>query len=268
MKNHVKQMLRTPLQLLLIIVLVMIVTVMLVVGGNLWVTSDRISKAYEDDFITIGTVTQKPDAVVEEEEWDAERKDYLFYKRSRYNRYVTPEDLTFPEVTYLAEPEKRVYWGSYTPEYIHEYKVSAYRMDDSGFAAEFSPKEDCVPNESVKILITKVLGSNKSMEGSVLWFCDHYNKEPFELKADKTYIAWIYFAELRHGKRWEEMGDEFPWLEYVASPANLTLYTSEGDRIEDPIEMQSIYEVTEGFYDTDAGKRLLAMAETTMSAYD
>lgn len=49
MKNYMKQILRTPIQSALIIVLVMIVTVMLVAGGNLWVFSDRLSKAYEDD---------------------------------------------------------------------------------------------------------------------------------------------------------------------------------------------------------------------------
>lgn len=70
MKNYLKQMLRTPLQTLFIILLVMIVTVMLAVGGNLWVTSDRISRTYEDDFITIGTVTQKPDTIREITEWD------------------------------------------------------------------------------------------------------------------------------------------------------------------------------------------------------
>ena len=146
MKNHVKQMLRTPLQLLLIIVLVMIVTVMLVVGGNLWVTSDRISKAYEDDFITIGTVTQKPDAVAEEERWDARDKDFRFYKRSRYNRYATAEDLNFPEVSYLVEPERRVYWGSYTPEYLHTIEAVGNTVRGThGTVAEFSPKEDCVP---------------------------------------------------------------------------------------------------------------------------
>ncbi len=203
MKNHIKQMLRTPVQSVLIIVLVMIVTVMLSVGGNLWVASDKLSKMYEEEFITVGTVTQKPDIVVEEPRWDAQKKDYRIYKSNGYNRYVTPEDLKFPEVTYLVEPVKRVYWGSYGPEYIHEDKINAYRIDIEGFVAEFTPKEDCVPDESVKILITRVLGSSKAYEGSVIWACDHYNKEPIELKADRTYVAKIYldypgFAE-RHG---------------------------------------------------------------------
>ena len=86
MKNYMKQILRTPIQSALIIVLVMIVTVMLVAGGNLWVFSDRLSKAYEDDFITIGTVTQKPDTVQERKIWDAEKGDYLLYKDPVYNR--------------------------------------------------------------------------------------------------------------------------------------------------------------------------------------
>ena len=140
MKNHIKQILRTPVQSILIIVLVMIVTVMLAVGANLWVASDRLSKNYEDDFITIGTVAQKADTVRDEPRWDAELKDYRIYKRNRYNRYVTPEDLKFPEVTYLAEPEKRVYWGSYTPEYLHEVETMSYSRGRSAIAVELDRK--------------------------------------------------------------------------------------------------------------------------------
>jgi len=242
----------------------MIVTVMLVVGGNLWVTSDRISKAYGDDFITIGTVTQKPDAVAEEERWDAERKDYRFFKRSRYNRYATAQDLDFPETVYLAGPERRVYWGSYTPEYLHT--IEAEGGDARGTfmtIAEFSPKEDCVPEESVKIQITKVLGNNKEMEGSVVWFCDHFNRYPGELKADKTYVAMMGEAKRVHGKRWEESDDSAnDWRpEFSPEAVTPTLYTPEGKEIEDTLKMQGIYEVTEGFYGTEEGQRLLAAAD-------
>ena len=260
MKNYVKQMCRRPLQLLLMIVLIMIVTVMLVVGGNLWVTSDRISKAYEDDFITIGTVTQKPDAVAEVEEWDAEMGDYRIRKSSRYNRYTTEEDLAFPEITYLKEPEKRVYWGSYAPEYLHANDFWLYSEDDWVIVAEFSPMEDCVPDESVLIKITKILGNSKMLEGSVMWFCDHFNRYPEELKADKTYVAQISWARWTHGNRWEESGHLDKTLEYSPEKVSPRLFTSEGKRIEDTLEMQGIYEVTEGFYETDAGRRLLAIS--------
>ncbi len=119
MKHYMKQMLRTPLQSLFIVALIMIVTVMLVVGGNLWAVSDKLSKAYADDFITIGTAAKKPDTVQECKVWDAKKGDYLLYKDSVYNRYAAKKDLAFSEATYLTEPEKRVYWGSYGPEYVH-----------------------------------------------------------------------------------------------------------------------------------------------------
>lgn len=268
MKNDWRQMRRTPLQLLLMIVLIMIVTVMLTVGGNLWVTSDRLSKAYEDDFITIGTVTQKPDAVVEAEEWDAEKKGFTFYKRSRYNRYATAEDLQFPGVSYLAGPEKRSYWGSYVPEYVHEDDLQEYPHEDFVIVAEFSPLEDCMPDESVKIKITKVLGESKMLEGIVGWFCDHYNRYSEELKADKTYVAKITKRGWTHGSRWEESGKESPELEYYPEEATPTLYTPEGERIEDTLGMQGIYEVTEGFYETEEGRRLLAVANDATLYYD
>lgn len=256
MRHYFMQQLRTPVQSILIVVLVMIVTVMLAVGGNLWVTSDRLSKAYEDDFITIGTVIQKPDAVVEMEEWDAEKGDYQIFKVPDYNRFATEEDLAFPEVEYIVEPEKRVYWGSYTPEYVHDSDLRMDPNDDFIIVAEFSPLEDCIPNESVKIKITKILGDAKILEDSVVWFCDHYNRYPDELKADKTYVAKIYQLLRPHGSRCEESGNQYIDSEYVPDSVIPTLYTPEGKRIEDPLEMQAIYEVTEGFYETDAGKRL------------
>lgn len=197
MKNYGKQILRTPVQTLFIILLVMIVAIMLVVGGNLWVTSNGLSKAYENDFITIGTVTQKPDTVQERKVWDAKKGDYLLYKDSVYNRYATEKDMAFPEVTYLTKPEKRVYWGSYGPEYVHVGEDKAYSFIT---VAEFSPQEDYVPKESGKILITRILGSDKMMEGSVVWFCDHTNRYPEKLKADRTYVAMITEVGRAHGK--------------------------------------------------------------------
>lgn len=257
MKNYVKQMLRTPLQSLFIIILIMIVTVMLTVGGNLWVTSHRLSKAYENDFVTIGTVTEKPDSVQEYEVWDAEKGDYRIRKASIYNRYTTEEDLAFPEMTYLVEPEKRPYWGSYAPEYLHINEEAIYTV----IVAEFTPLEDCLPSESVKIKITKVWGGDKRNEDTVMWFCDHYNRYPEEMEAGKTYVGMISWAEWTHGKQWEESGNQDRRFEFCPVQASITLYTPEGKRIEDPLHMQGIYELTDGFYETEEGQRLLEIAD-------
>ncbi len=260
MKSYVKQILRTPVQTLFIILLVMIVTVMLTVGGNLWVISGRLSQAYGDDFITIGTITQKPDTMRESTKWDAEKEDYQIRRTSVYNRYAAVEDLAFPEVEYIEEPEKRVYWGSYTPEYVHAYDMMMSPVDDFVIVAEFSPVEDCIPNESVKIKITKILGDDKTLEGSVVWFCDHFNRYPEELKADKTYVAEVSMAPWTHGSRWEEGGDSNKTLEYRPNRVTPSLYTPEGKEIEDLLKMQDVYEVTGGFYETEAGERLLAIS--------
>lgn len=256
------------MQTVFIIILIMIVTIMLVVGGNLWVTSVRLSKAYENDFITIGTVTQKPDTIREITEWDAEKGDYQIYKTSVYNRYATEEDLAFPEIMYIMEPEKRVYWGSYTPEYVHESDLLVDPNDDFIIVAEFSPLEDCIPNESVKIKITKILGNAKRLEGSVVWFCDHYNRYPDELKADRTYVAMIYKVNWTHGNRLEESGPQYRDSEYSPDSVIPTLYTPEGKRIEDTLKMQDIYEVTEGFYETEIGERLLEISNEVIIYHD
>ncbi|MBD5490917.1 MAG: hypothetical protein HDR16_01980 [Lachnospiraceae bacterium] len=259
MKNYVKQMCRRPLQLLLMIVLIMIVTVMLTVGGNLWVTSDRLSKAYENDFITIGTVSQKPDSVQESRVWDAKKQEYQIRYESVYDRYVMQEEINFTEAEYLVEPEKRVYWGSYAPEYLHASAEGGF--DPVATIAEFSPMESGIPSPSKRIKVTRVLGSDKKLEGTVLWLCDHTNRYPVELKEEKTYIAMIKWSTVdTHGKEWEEKG-YLSHLEYNPVPIETTLYTSEGKRIEDPLKMQKIYEVTDGFYETEIGRRYLEVAD-------
>jgi hypothetical protein len=261
MKNYMKQILRTPIQSALIIVLVMIVTVMLVAGGNLWVFSDRLSKAYEDDFITIGTVTQKPDTVQERKIWDAEKGDYLLYKDPVYNRYAAEEDLAFEEMTYLVEPEKRAYWGSYAPEYLHIIEEWDLNNSYGYIVAEFTPLEDCIPNESVKIKITKIWGGYTALENTVVWFCEHYNRYPEELKAGTIYVGAISEGEWIHGKHWEESGNQDLNLEFCPELISITLCTSKGEKIEDPLEMQGIYEATDGFYETEEGRRLLEVAD-------
>ncbi len=261
MKSYVKQMLRIPLQVVSIILLIMAVTVILVVGGNLWFISEKFLSSHGDDFITVGTVTQRPDTVKEAMVWDAEKEKYQIYKFSRYNRYIAEESLLFPEVSYILEPEKRVYWGSYGPEYLHVIETWP-PMAGVLAVVEFSPKEDGIPDQSMKVEIKRVLGSDKSMEGDVVWLCDHTNPYPVELKADKTYIALLAEGYYVHGNKWEESGNTHIVREYQPGSCRATLYTADGHRVEDSIDIQDFYEVTEGFYDTEIGQRFLAVANS------
>lgn len=87
------------------------------------------------------------------------------------------------------------------------FDTGVYKEDDYILTVEFSPKEDTVPDHSVKIEIKKVFGTDKRMEGTVVWFCDHTNRYPEELKADKTYVALITKYDLTHGEEWEKSGN-------------------------------------------------------------
>lgn len=264
MKNSLKQILRMPIQSAFMAVLIMIVTAMLVIGGNLWKTSTDISDAYEDTFVTIGTVEQKPSSVGESLLWDAKQKDYILGKYAKFERIMTEEDLKFPEIDYIVGPEKRSYYGSYAPEYryVRELEYEEYAGYNNYFIVEFSPYEDCVPDEGVLIHITKVLGDNemsKYMENLAVWFCDHNNRYPMELKSDVTYITALDSGRFVHGKHWEARNSQ-PTTEYWPRSINTSLYTGDGKRIEDPIGSEAIYEVTDGFYETEVGQRFLSMA--------
>ena len=134
---------------------------------------------YEDQFVTIGTVRQRPESFEQVRIWDAEEKRYSIVKKAQYASYDMVEALDVPGVTYLAEPEQRAYYGSYTPQYLKLWRsLNPNAIDTAVLVVEFSPVEDCIPEESVKIHITKVIGGDSSLEGTTLWFCDHNNLEP------------------------------------------------------------------------------------------
>lgn len=266
MKNSIRQMLRTPVRTILFLVLLIFAALLMTLGADLGVKNKRMAKEYEDQFITIGTVSQKPKSFEQTLVWDAEKKDYWIWRRAQYDSYYTAEDLKIPEVEYLAEPEQRAYYGSWVPDYVT--MLSASTVYSNSLIAEFSPLEDCRPDESVQIRITKVIGGYENLEGSVFFFCDHENPNPDMLYKDKTYVGNIstsaFFA---HGKSYEKAVEASPMLsgrlEYVPFSIASKLYRPDGSRISDEFEDgQTIFEVTDGFYETAAGKRLLDLAET------
>lgn len=271
MKNSIKQMMRTPVRTVCFFLLLAFSALMMTLGASLWIKNEQAAAEYEAQFVTIGTVSQKAKSFEQTMIWDAQKKDYWLWKRAQYDSYYTVEDLLFPGAEYLAEPEQRAYYGSWVPEYVTMAQASA--ATSNGLLAEFSPLEDCRPKESVQIKITKVWGGNESMENSVVFFCDHENPEPDMLYKDKTYAARLgtsaYYA---HGKKYEQVKASSPiWngrLEYVPFSMDSSLYYPDGSQIEDEFrDGPVIYEVTEDFYETDAGKRLLDLAETEGYTY-
>lgn len=256
-----------PLQSLLITVLIAIVTAMMAIGANLLRTSTALSDTYADKFKTIGIVEQKPNSFEETAVWDARKQNYTLGKSFQYDQIITEEDITFPEINYITAPEKRSYYGSYAPEYLHMSEIASaqFAWYKEFFVVEFSPLEDCVPDESILIHITKVLGDDKNsklMENLVVWFCDHNNRYPAELKSDTTYIAALSAGHRTHGAHWDAKEHPTITLEYVPTPINTSLFTGDGKRISDTVSDNMIYIVSDGFYETQEGQRFLSMTDT------
>lgn len=276
MKNSLKQMMRTPVKTALFLALTVLAALLITLGASVWMKSYTTMAVYEDRFITIGTVRQVPGAFEQTLQWDAEQQSYQLIKKEQFTSYRRAEELDFPGAVYLSGPEVRAYYGSYTPEYVKMWKsTNPDRVRSSFVIVEFSPLEDCVPGESVQIKITKVVGGDKRLADNVVWFCDHKNPEPEAFYGDKTYVAALCSYRYIHGtalqKAYEEagMGEPRIDLEYIPYPLDSEIFYPDGSRAEDAFRGgREIFELKDGFYESDAGRRLLAMTETMEWGYD
>ena len=271
MKNSLKQMMRTPVRTVLFLGLMVFAALLMTLGAGIWLKGTQTLAQYEDRFMTIGTVRQIPDSFEQKLTWNAETKDYDVRKSAQYSDYYTPEDLLFPEAEYLVEPEQRAFYISYQPEYVMtNVSVSPNEVLYGIFIAEFSPMEDAVPDQSVPIQITKVIGGDPRLEGMVDYFCDHRNPSPEMLYKDKTYVAMMGFQGVYiHGKVYEEKmqskNEVHIGLEMMPFSLASDVLLPDGSQPEDAFrDGQQIFEVTDGFYETEAGRRILNLAETNV----
>ncbi len=266
-KNSIKQMLRTPVRTFLFLFLITVSGIFLSVGGNLWVKNQTNMKNYEDTFVTIGTVQQKPSSIEQETIWNAEKQDYEINQYPTYAKIYPITTLSFEGANYIQQPEKRSYYGSYAPEYELETAISTF--DQAYVIAEISPKEDCVPNQSVQIDIKKVLGGNTYLEGTSVWFCNHAQKNPAPLYRDKTYVVCMTFgASWTHGDIYESKeGAQEKDLEYTPFLPIPTQYTEDGTKIENSLnasigeDSPLYFELEDGFYETGLGKHYLNLVQ-------
>ena len=271
MKNSLKQMMRTPVRTILFLTLMVFAAFLMTLGAGIWLKGNRKLEQYEDRFMTIGTVRQIPDSFEQELLWNAETRDYDVKKNAQYSSYFTPEDLLFPGAEYIAGPEQRSLFIAYQPEYTTLYKsMNTEPLSWSALIAEFSPVEDCVPSESVQIRITKVIGGDPRLEGVVDYFCDHRNPTPEMLYKDKTYVAMLgHQGFFIHGKAYEEKmqskSEVRIGLELIPYSLESELLWPNGSRPEDAFrDGQQIFEVTDGFYETETGRRILNLANSEL----
>ena len=256
-RNSMRQFFRMKGRAVLFLLLLIFASGLCSVGRGFLIMNQAKMEAYEDSFMTIGTVEQKADQIRERMIWDAEDQNYHIYNTSVYNSYVPLSALNFEGADYLSGPEQRCFYGSYMPE---------YEMYDMGMSlseiVEGSPVEDVVPDHPIAFRITRVLiGQGGIREGHVISFCDHYNPEPEKLYADKTYVmSLIYSPGHEDQKAFEE---DYP-SEYIPFPVlGSTQVDVEGNKVSDEVDDEHFCdEVTEGFYDSPIGRRWLNIIAT------
>ena len=256
-KNSIRQLRRMKGRTCLFLLLLLLASGLFSLGRGFQAINRRNMEAYEDSFMTIGTVEQKADTVQEILDWDAGIKAYRIYSRSAYDSYVPLSVLDFEGAEYLSGPEKRVFYGAYNPEYVmYEGGLS------STIIVEATPLEDVVPDHPVKLKLTRVLmGPSDLWEGLSIIFCNHYDPDPEMLYAGKTYIM---SRQNRPGHENEKQFSEDNKMEYAPWPVLQSDQVGpEGEALRDEVEDGDFYdEVTEGFYETRRGKRWMELLGT------
>ena len=97
MLKSLKQLLRTPVKAVLFFLLMAAATALLVLGAGLWLNTQHKIDAAESTFTTIGTVTQKENAVQVSPLWSASTKSYMSFSSPVYDSLIDESVLDFSE---------------------------------------------------------------------------------------------------------------------------------------------------------------------------
>lgn len=256
-----KQMLRSPLKSFLFFLLMGVSAFFLALGGNLWNMSRSSIQEFEKIFTTIGTAEQTAVGVKTGAHWDAGLKDYQYFKYAVYGERVSEDVLDFEGADYLLKPRQRPYFGAYVKELYegvgHDWMITV----------EVTPEETAVADHAVKMKVQKVLEGN--LNGSdYVYVCQHTNPAPDEFIAGKTYVMQLSQIGFAHGLPAGGGTDEYVSEYQITNGIESTQYTLDGEHIFDEANEGPAYdEVTDGFYETERGKRWLA-ASSSQDYYD
>jgi hypothetical protein len=236
---------RTPRKTMMFLLLILTAGMLLTLGGSLWVMNSRNIKAYEQSFITIGTVEQKATSIAQSERWDYFNKDYQIIQRAVYGELIPLTVLDFNGADYIHKPEKRPYYGSFNPEYKFD-KGSSYLS-----VVEITPLEDGIPNQPVEVMITRILYGNRVRKGQTIKICDESLVNPKPLYKGRTYVLSIY-------EMTSPDGDDWVTQYYPMSVILSRQYYPDGALYPSELKEDTLYyEVIGDFYSEEIGKRFV-----------
>lgn len=253
MKNSLRRLLRTPVKTAFFFLLLAFTVALVCAGGNLWkLCGDNLDR-FETIFITIGTVEQMPENIVQAEIWEADKKAYRYWNTPVYGETVSNDVLDFEGAGYLSGPERRAYYEALPQDY-------QLKEDREGLSQcmiiEASPLEDCIPAGPVKIEVKRVLYSTYPVNTSSIYLCDHNTEHPPMLYADRTYLMALADGWTHD---WKEKGTS-AIFEYSPMEGPYSTQTdAEGNRLPTDLTGNWIEELTPGFYETERGKAWLTL---------
>jgi hypothetical protein len=250
--NSLKQMMRTPVKAILFWLLIALTTALLTIGTNLRVVSEQNLQIFKSTFKTRGTVRQKPNILKETARWDAGRETYEYFNTPVFDSVIPVAALDFDGANYIHSPKQRPYYGAYHESFVidsYEYSI----ISKSVTILEAEPLADCVPSGPVRLSIKRILFGDLSEYTKEIWFCDHFNDNPYPMYAGKPYILSVQLLPITTHSDFESLLDS----EYIPSIAiNSSQYNKDGARFHDVVgEENGWEEVTEGYYDTPRGQR-------------
>ncbi|WP_158281634.1 FtsX-like permease family protein [Sporanaerobacter acetigenes] len=253
LKNSLKQMGRTKVRTIVSFILIILTVTFLSLGVNLWQTCNGNLGKYESVFTTIGIVDQKENAMEVSQSWDAATKRYTYWDKPIYDTILPISLLDFEGANYIINPEQRPYYGAYSPDIkIRATKDEEHQESKLDSVVEIVPYEDCTPAGPVIVKVKRVLHGTFDLEGSDIWFCDHFNHNPGLLEKGNTYITDIEQIPNFHEDSYMERSYEF-------IPHNLTISTQKNKKGEMVAKKdtpdEKWEEVTDNFYETEAGKK-------------
>ncbi len=259
-RNSIKQMVRTPVKTILFLLLMALAAILSTLGLNLWQISASNMKAFEAVFTTIGTVEQKKAALHKEEVWDSIDNILSYHYIPEYNAPIPISVLDFDGADYIYPPEKRPFYGAYLPGYQLLPPNTNWGM--GVIIIEFTVDEDCIPDHEIEINVKKQLYARYLINTPTVWFCDRYNQNPDKLFAGKTYImAMAQTYDLTKDTLYRSVYTPVEGTESYQ-------YTKDGKLMPDETRGILYEEVTEGFYDSEHGRRWLNCAKSMEQPYE
>ena len=249
----IKQMHRSPVKSLLFFLLISVCAFFLALGSVLWYMIDSGLQNFDKLYTTIGTVEQKYEGTKISSAWDPEAQEYEYYNIGYYGEWVDEEVLDFEGADYILKPRQRPYFGAYI-----EDLYNGIGSPNLG-VVEATPLETDPMYPSLAMRVERVLEGTMT-EGEVFYLCDHQSVEPDVLEAGKTYVMQLSMSGIAHGPNAPE-GEEV--LEYQLYPGIASSqYTIDMEPVPDPVNEEDRWydEVTDGFYETERGKRWIEIS--------